>query len=143
MNRRTRADRRKDKDLAAKSVDVKLENNLQKIKTLTAEIISTHVFLREEDKPPQKKDNSKTNTLSPVKEQENVAPNNSEKNKKENHKQTLSISLQYLALAISANRTRVHYGQKHFCVKHDKVVDKHHIDDCHLLKGKHHPTAFN
>ena len=55
----------------------------------------------------------------------------------------LEADLQYLALAISAKRTRVHFGQRHYCVKHEKIVDKNHIDECDLLKGKYPTTEFN
>ena len=48
-----------------------------------------------------------------------------------------------MLLALSASRTKVQWGEKHFCKKHDKVVNKHHIDECDLLYGTYKPTAFN
>ena len=33
-------------------------------------------------------------------------------------------------------------GEKHFCMKHNKVVNKIHIDECDLLTGKYHPNEF-
>ncbi len=38
-------------------------------------------------------------------------------------------------LAVSANRTRVHFGQVHFCRTHNCVVDKTHIDSCNILNS--------
>ena len=38
-----------------------------------------------------------------------------------------------LILAVSAIRTRVHYGQKHVCRKHELKVDKHYINTCDLI----------
>ena len=50
---------------------------------------------------------------------------------------------QYLAIALSANRTRKQYGSRHFCTVHNKILDKNHLDDCTLLAGKWKPTEFN
>jgi len=41
--------------------------------------------------------------------------------------------IQDLLLAVSANRTMIHYGHKHVCRKHECKVDKNHIDICDLI----------
>ena len=46
-------------------------------------------------------------------------------------------------LAVTANRTRIHFNQRHLCTQHMKKVDKNHIDECELLNTKHKPTYFN
>ena len=51
--------------------------------------------------------------------------------------------LEDLMCAVTANRTMVHYGQKHVCVTHQCKVDKKHIDLCSHLKLKHPVTEFN
>ena len=36
-------------------------------------------------------------------------------------------------LAIAANRTLTHFGHRHFCRRHGKLLDKNHIDECSIL----------
>ena len=51
--------------------------------------------------------------------------------------------LKPLMLAVSANRTRIHFGNKHVCMTHMCKVDKTHIDLCSHLKSDFKPTEFN
>ena len=100
------------------------------------------MFVKTENLAQQKGINAGINPLSPQKDMENIDPN-AQKASEIKPRQNLEVNLQYLALAISTNRTRVHFGQRHYCIRHSKVVDKHHIDVCDLLKGKFTPTEFN
>ena len=52
--------------------------------------------------------------------------------------------LKLLMLAVSCKGTRIHYHHRHKCLRHDKIVDGKHIDECDLLRqnGKR-PTSFN
>ena len=45
-----------------------------------------------------------------------------------NKKVSLERSLRQLMIAVSANRTCVNYGKKHFCRKHGVVINKAHIN---------------
>ena len=38
-------------------------------------------------------------------------------------------------LAVSAKRTRVHFGQVHFCRTNNCVVEKTNIDSCNILNA--------
>ena len=44
------------------------------------------------------------------------------------NKVSLERSLRQLIIAVSANRTCVNYGKKHFCRKHGVVINKAHIN---------------
>ncbi len=46
-------------------------------------------------------------------------------------------------LAVTAKRTRIHYGQVHFCRKHGTVVNKDHIDECDVINLDKKITHFN
>jgi hypothetical protein len=48
-----------------------------------------------------------------------------------------------LMLAVAAKRTRLHFFERHFCITHQKMVDKRHIDDCELLRVNLSPTHYN
>ena len=39
-------------------------------------------------------------------------------------------------MAVAANRTRIHWGQNHFCRKHNSIVKKDYIDECDLINKK-------
>ena len=51
--------------------------------------------------------------------------------------------LKSLMLAVSANRTRVNFGNKHACLTQNCKVDKTHIDECTHLKSVFKVTEFN
>lgn len=49
-----------------------------------------------------------------------------------------------MMLAVSAKRTRIHYGQVHFCRKHGLIINKKHIDECNILNGANQKvTSYN
>jgi hypothetical protein len=47
-------------------------------------------------------------------------------------------------MAVTANRTLAHFGMRHFCKAHQKLVDKDHMDCCLLTNNLNVPiTHFN
>lgn len=56
----------------------------------------------------------------------------------------MDMKIRLLMLSVSTNRTQIHFGHRHLCMKHEKVVDKNHIDDCDLLiKDGRVPRQYN
>ncbi len=40
-----------------------------------------------------------------------------------------------MIFAVSRGRTLLNYEDRHYCLKHNKLVDRHHIDNCDLIGG--------
>ena len=52
-------------------------------------------------------------------------------------------SVHEMMLAVSFNRTIVHYGVRHYCNEHQAMVDKNHINECSLIQECGKVTQFN
>ena len=48
-----------------------------------------------------------------------------------------------MMMSVASSRTLVHYGHRHFCKEHKRVVDKSHINECSLLSGCGEITQYN
>lgn len=92
------------------------------------------LFIKKDDRVATKK--LRTNLPEWLK---NLNSEETKKQRKDNLKNrkniTIEIKTQELMLAVSANRTRVHWGQNHFCRKHNLIVNKNHIDKCDLINN--------
>ena len=48
-----------------------------------------------------------------------------------------------LICAVTSGRTMTPFSKRHYCKKHQKVVDKKHIDSCSLINDMGPPTKYN
>ena len=58
-------------------------------------------------------------------------------------REAIEPKVKSLMLSVSANPTLIHFGHKHACLEHRKIVDKDHIDECSFLQGAYPPRHFN
>lgn len=99
------------------------------------------LFIRNEDKLATKfvKCNIKPLTT----EEQDAQLAKAQKNLESRKQIPLQESQIKMMLSVSAYRTRVHHHERHFCTLHKKKVDKHHLDECCLLRSTYKPTEFN